>query len=115
MSYPTTSLAAADERLDVLFDELAELTGQRNAIDGRIVEIVAEIDRDELWAPPVRGRSPALVAWKTGLLTVANAHTIAAVAGRLEEFPRCAQGCGRAGCRSIRSGSSPQRGARGLR
>ena len=36
------------ERLEVLFEELAELTGQRNAIDGRIVEIVAEIDRDEL-------------------------------------------------------------------
>ncbi|HPY25956.1 MAG TPA: hypothetical protein PLK19_16735, partial [Mycobacterium sp.] len=37
------------ERLEVLFGELAELTGQRNAIDGRIVEIVAEVDRDELW------------------------------------------------------------------
>ena len=29
----------------MLFEELAELTGQRNAIDGRIVDIVAEIDR----------------------------------------------------------------------
>ncbi|MCH9720548.1 MAG: 13E12 repeat family protein, partial [Actinomycetia bacterium] len=37
------------ERLELLFGELAELTGQRNAIDGRIVEIVAEVDRDELW------------------------------------------------------------------
>ena len=36
-------------RLEVLFDELAELTGHRNAIDGRIVEIVAEIDHDGLW------------------------------------------------------------------
>ncbi|MBY0391154.1 MAG: 13E12 repeat family protein, partial [Mycobacterium pseudokansasii] len=36
------------ERLEVLFEELAELAGQRNAIDGRIVEIVAEMDRDEL-------------------------------------------------------------------
>jgi hypothetical protein len=36
------------ERLELLFAELAELTGQRNAIDGRIVEIVAELDRDEL-------------------------------------------------------------------
>ena len=32
-----------EARLEVLFDELSELTGQRNAIDGRIVEIVAEI------------------------------------------------------------------------
>jgi len=37
-----------DQRLEVLFEELAELAGQRNAIDGRIVEIVAELDRDEL-------------------------------------------------------------------
>ena len=36
------------ERVEVLFEELAELAGQRNAIDGRIVEIVAELDRDEL-------------------------------------------------------------------
>ncbi|MGV0679229.1 hypothetical protein ABQE62_23805, partial [Mycolicibacterium fortuitum] len=35
-------------RLEVLFDEVAELVGQRNAIDGRLVEIVAELDRDEL-------------------------------------------------------------------
>ncbi|MGH3638657.1 MAG: hypothetical protein ACRDUX_06480, partial [Mycobacterium sp.] len=36
------------ERADVLFGELAELSGQRNAIDGRIVGIVAELDRDDL-------------------------------------------------------------------
>ncbi|MGK2904246.1 MAG: hypothetical protein ACSLE7_15500, partial [Mycobacterium sp.] len=34
----------APRRLDVLFEELAELCGQRNAIDGRLVEIIAEID-----------------------------------------------------------------------
>ncbi|HEV7851759.1 MAG TPA: hypothetical protein VGP27_10400, partial [Mycobacterium sp.] len=51
MSSTAASFAAGvrpDERLEVLFDELAELTGQRNAIDARIVEIVAEVDRDEL-------------------------------------------------------------------
>jgi hypothetical protein len=32
-----------------------------------------------------------LVAWKTGC-SLANAHTIATIAGRLEEFPRCAAG-----------------------
>lgn len=42
-----TSNAAPEQRLEVLFGELAELAGQRNAIDGRIVEIVAEMDRDE--------------------------------------------------------------------
>src|SRR6516162_5859707 len=79
------------ERLEVLFEELAELTGQRNAIDGRIVEIVAEIDGDQLCGVTGARSVPALVAWKTGC-SPANAHTIATIAGRLAEFPRCAQG-----------------------
>src|ERR1700722_17979941 len=79
------------ERLGVLFEELAELAGQRNAIDGRIVEIVAEIDRDELCGMTGARSVPALVAWKLGSSS-ANAHTITTVARRLEEFPRCAQG-----------------------
>ncbi|WP_055404087.1 MULTISPECIES: HNH endonuclease signature motif containing protein [unclassified Mycobacterium] len=78
------------ERLDVLFDELAELAGQRNAIDGRIVEIVAEMDRDELCGATGARSVAALVAWKIGLSS-ANAYTITTVARRLEEFPRCAQ------------------------
>ncbi|BBX65391.1 hypothetical protein MSAS_45650 [Mycobacterium saskatchewanense] len=79
------------ERLEVLFEELAELTGQRNAIDGRLVEIVAEIDRDQLGGITGARSVPALVAWKTGC-SPATAHTITAVARRLAEFPRCAQG-----------------------
>jgi hypothetical protein len=79
------------ERLEVLFEELAELTGQRNAIDGRIVQIVAEIDRDELCGITGARSVPGLVAWKTGC-SPANAHTIATVAHRLQEFPRCTQG-----------------------
>ncbi|ORV60554.1 hypothetical protein AWC03_11380 [Mycobacterium europaeum] len=79
------------ERLDVLFEELAELAGQRNAIDGRIVEIVAELERDELCGSTGARSVPALVAWKLGLSS-ANAHTITDVARRLEAFPRCAQG-----------------------
>jgi Domain of unknown function (DUF222)/HNH endonuclease len=79
------------ERLEVLFEELAELTGQRNAIDGRIVQIVAEIDRDGLCGITGARSVPGLVAWKTGC-SPANAHTIATVAHRLQEFPRCTQG-----------------------
>jgi hypothetical protein len=74
-----------------LFEELAELAGQRNAIDGRIVEIVAEMDRDELCGMTGARSVAALVAWKLGSSS-ANAHTIATVAHRLAEFPRCAQG-----------------------
>jgi hypothetical protein len=79
------------ERVEVLFAELAELVGQRNAIDGRIVEIIAEIDRDGLCGMTGARSVPALVAWKLGLSSV-NAATIATVAGRLAEFPRCADG-----------------------
>ena len=46
---PSSAVTTPDQRLEVLFEELAELSGQRNAIDGRIVDIVAEIDRGELW------------------------------------------------------------------
>ena len=75
----------------MLFEELAELAGQRNAIDGRIVQIVAELDRDELWGATGARSVAALVAWKLGTSS-ANAHTISTVARRLEAFPRCAQG-----------------------
>ncbi|SOX55850.1 HNH endonuclease, partial [Mycobacterium ahvazicum] len=75
----------------VLFEELAELAGQRNAIDGRIVEIAAEIERDELCGATGARSVAALLGWKLAL-SPANAHTITTVAGRLEEFPRCAAG-----------------------
>ena len=75
----------------MLFDELAELTGQRNAIDGRIVDIVAEIDGDGLWGNTGCRSVAALVAWKLGSSS-ANAHTITAIANRSAEFPRCVAG-----------------------
>src|SRR5690242_6286408 len=78
-------------RLDVLLDELAELTGQRNAIDARVVEIVTEIDGDQLWGHTGCRSIAALVAWKTGT-SPSNAQTIATVADRLGEFPRLAAG-----------------------
>jgi hypothetical protein len=87
----TAAAVSPSERLDVLFGELAELAGQRNAIDGRIVEIVAELDRDELCGATGARSVPALVAWKLGSSS-ANAHAMCAVAQRLPEFPRCAQG-----------------------
>ena len=92
MSFPAAPPLAENvpRRLDVLFEELAELCGQRNAVDGRIVEIVAEIDGDQLWGNTGARSVPALVAWKTGC-SPANARTIATIAGRLTEFPRCAQ------------------------
>ncbi|OBG11827.1 hypothetical protein A5765_16065 [Mycolicibacterium celeriflavum] len=76
------------ERLEVLFGQLEELSGQRNAIDGRIVQIVAELDHDNLWGITGARSVKALVAWKLGL-SDATAKTVAAIADRFEEFPRC--------------------------
>jgi hypothetical protein len=83
--------AAPVKRLDVLFEQLAELAGQRNAIDGRIVEIVAEMERDGLCGSTGARSVAAVVAWKLGT-TSANAQTITTVARRVEEFPRCVEG-----------------------
>ncbi|ORA97172.1 hypothetical protein BST27_22980 [Mycobacterium intermedium] len=95
MSLATASSGAAGlipkERLEVLFAELAELCGQRNAIDGRIVEVFAQIEGEQLWGRTGARSLPAVVAWKTGV-SPGNAHTIAAVARRSGEFPRCVQG-----------------------
>lgn len=77
--------------MGVLFEELAELAGQRNAIDGRIVDIVAEIDREGLCGATGARSVAALMAWKLGW-SAGNARTVTAVADRVEEFPRCVQG-----------------------
>jgi uncharacterized protein DUF222/HNH endonuclease len=77
-------------RLEALFEELSELTGQRNAIDGRIVDIVAEIDGDRLWGNTGCRSIAALVAWKTGT-SPSNAQTVTAIANRSAEFPRCVE------------------------
>ncbi|MEU0495410.1 DUF222 domain-containing protein [Mycobacterium sp. NPDC006124] len=83
-----TSTLSSQERLEVLFDELAELTGQRNAIDGRIVDIVAEIDGDRLWGNTGCRSISSLVAWRTGI-SPHNAETITTIAERASEFPLC--------------------------
>ncbi|MFN3008751.1 DUF222 domain-containing protein, partial [Mycolicibacterium wolinskyi] len=78
MSSEPASFAAEGspcERLEVLFGEVAQLCGQRNAIDARLVEIVAEIERDELWGATGARSMSALVAWKTGV-TPRNADTM---------------------------------------
>lgn len=87
----TDTQVGPGERLSALFGELSELTGQRNAIDGRIVDIIAEIDRDGLWGATGARLVTSLVAWKTAT-SHTNAAAIATVARRVESFPRCAQG-----------------------
>ncbi|BBY57266.1 HNH endonuclease signature motif containing protein [Mycolicibacterium sarraceniae] len=76
------------ELLERVFEELAELAGQRNAIDGRIVDLIAELDHGNLCGMTGARSVAAVVAWKLGT-TSANGKTIAAVAHRISEFPRC--------------------------
>src|SRR3954454_9027333 len=90
-TYPSGVGNVVGQRLEVLFEELAELAGQRNAIDARIVEIAAEMERDELCGSTGARSVAALIAWKLGSSST-NAHTITAVANRSAEFPRCVQG-----------------------
>ena len=101
-------MVRGDARVEVLFGELSELAGQRNAIDGRIVEIVAELDHDELLGATGVRSVAGLVAWKLGTSS-GNAKTIATVAHRLAEFPLCARYAG--GSAVVGSG----RGDRGRR
>src|SRR6476659_9763650 len=90
-AYPSCTGNVVSERLEVLFAELAELAGQRNAIDARIVEIAAEMEHDGLWGSTGARSVAALIAWKLGSSST-TAHTITAVANRTAEFPRCVQG-----------------------
>ena len=95
MPSTATPLAAAGvspkQRLEVLLDRLGELTGQRNAIDGEIVEIVAEIDGDGLAGATGYRSMASLVAAKTGV-SPHTATVITTVAQRSTEFPQCAAG-----------------------
>ena len=73
----------------MLFGEMEELTGQRNAIDSRLVEIAAEIEGDGIWGAT---GCRSVRRWWPGRLGASphNAETIVTAARRLEEFPRCA-------------------------
>src|SRR5689334_23916010 len=102
MPTATTTLSSK-ERLDVLFGELAELTGQRNAIDGRIVDIVAEIDGDGLWGSTGCRSISALVAWRTGVSRATRGPSPPSP-NDSRTSPGAPTRCGKAGCPWIRSG-----------
>jgi hypothetical protein len=76
------------DRVEVLFGRLAELMGQRNAIDAQLVQIAAEFDAGDLAGSTGVRSVTALMAWKTGSSTT-NAQTMTAIARRMAEFPRC--------------------------
>src|SRR3954464_7480105 len=100
---PEVPVVRAGERVEVLFGELSELAGQRNAIDGRIVQIVAELDHDGLCGSTGARSIAALVAWKLGASS-GNAPRSPPSRTGCPGFRAAGRGCGRVGCRWIRSG-----------
>ena len=88
-----------EARLDTVLARLAELQGQRNAIDAQIVDLVAELSEDDLYLVTGARSLEACVAWKTGS-SPTHARALAAVARRRDEFPRCVDGL-RAGVLSL--------------
>ena len=91
MAVDHRSELSQDARVDVLFERLAELQGQRNAIDAQIVDVVRALDEDDLWGTTGCRSLEQCVAWKTGS-SPAHARALAAVARRAETFPRCVGG-----------------------
>lgn len=73
--------AAADQACA----ELAELCGQRNAITGRLVDLVARVDAGDLWATDGAKSLEHWVAWKAGM-SPAHAAELVAVARRSDEL-----------------------------
>jgi len=71
--------------LDAAHEELAELCGQRNAIAARLVDLVARVDAEGLWASAGARSLEHWVAWKAGT-SPAHAAEIVALARRSDEL-----------------------------
>ena len=86
-----TELVGQDARLEAVHAELAELLGQRNAIDAEIVGLVRRVEDEQLLGATGCRSLKHWVMWKTGSSS-AHAAALVSVATRAEEFPRCIDG-----------------------
>jgi len=77
---------AKERRFDEIEAELAELCGQRNAIDGRITELLAEVDGEGLLQGTGVKSLEHFATWQLGC-NRGRARDLAAIARRLEELP----------------------------
>jgi hypothetical protein len=78
---------AAERRFDEIEAELAELCGQRNAVDGRIAELLAEVERDGLLAGTGVRSVEHFATWQLGC-SRGRARDLTAIAGRLDDLPQ---------------------------
>jgi len=76
---------AVREALDAAHEELAVLCGQRNAITARMVDLIARVDAEDLWASAGAKSLEHWVAWKAGM-SPAHAGELVAVARRSAEL-----------------------------
>lgn len=77
---------AKELRFDEIEAELAELCGQRNAIDGRIAELLAAVDDEDLIAGTGLKSVEHFATWQLGC-SRSRARDLTAIAERLDELP----------------------------
>jgi aryl carrier-like protein len=77
---------AKEQRFDEVEAELAELCGQRNAIDGRIAELLAAVDDEDLIAGTGLKSVEHFATWQLGC-SRGRARDLVAIAERLDELP----------------------------
>ena len=77
---------AQEQRFDSISDELAELCGQQNAIAGRITELLAEVEEEELLGGTGLKSLEHFATWQLGVST-GRARNLVAIARRRDEFP----------------------------
>jgi len=78
---------AKERRFDEIEAELAELCGQRNVIDGRIAELLAEVERDGLLGGTGLRSVEHFATWQLGV-SRGHARDLTAIAERLDDLPR---------------------------
>jgi len=76
-----------EQRFAEIEAELAELCGQRNAIDGRIAELLAEVERDGLLGGTGVRSVEHFATWQLGCGR-GRARDLADVAARLDDLPQ---------------------------
>lgn len=77
---------AKEQRFDEIEAELAELCGQRNAIDGRIAELLAEVEGEGLLGGTGVRSVEHFATWQLGC-SRGHARDLTAISERLDDLP----------------------------
>jgi hypothetical protein len=83
---PTATGIPAEQRWDAIADELAELCGQQNAIAGRITELLAQVEQEDLLGGTGLRSLEHFATWQLGV-SAGRARGLTAIARRRDELP----------------------------